>query len=242
MGRENHVDRLMTTCFTLYYRSRRPMQTVTRWIVDGISSLLFPPCCRICSEPVGNPEEIICETCRKDMVRVSGYICETCGRPLPDGQSVGQCCGRCMIAPPPFERARYGFFHQGNVRRALIDFKYGGLMHHGKGLAQLLSETFRESFSGDDIDLIIPMPMHPRRLIKRGFNQVVYLAGRLAHNTGIPMKRNVLKKIKDTVPQVGLSRSQRLTNVKGSFGVARTEDLMGKRLLLLDDVLQQDPR
>jgi len=141
-----------------------------------------------------------------------------------------------MTAPPPFERARYGFFHERNLRRALINFKYNGLLHHGRGLALLLSETFQESFGKEDMDFIIPMPMHRRRLIERGFNQVILLGGRLSRRTGIPMERDIFRKIRDTIPQVGLTRSQRLTNVKGSFGVTDAGKLSGKRLLLLDDV------
>ncbi|MGB9616657.1 MAG: ComF family protein [Desulfomonilaceae bacterium] len=141
-----------------------------------------------------------------------------------------------MTIPPPFEKARYAVFHQGKVRRALINFKYGGLLHHGRGLSLLLTEAFQHFFGGCHIDFIAPMPMHPRRLITRGFNQVVFLGGKLANHTGIPMKRDMLVKIRDTPPQVGLSRSQRLTNVKGSFGITNPEELRGRRVLLLDDV------
>ncbi len=212
------------------------MLSFARSIIDGICSLVFPPCCSICDESVSSSYEIICSSCRDGFVRVSGNICETCGRPLSDAQEKGAVCGRCITEPPPFEMARYGFFHVGNLRRALIDFKYFGRLHHGQGLALLLNETFQQAFSKKDIDLIIPMPMHPRRLIKRGFNQVVLLGDRLARATGIPMKRDTLRKIKDTMPQVGLTRTQRLTNVAGSFGVLSPEEVCDRSLLLLDDV------
>lgn len=212
------------------------MHPVTQWIVNGMSSLLFPPTCSICDGPVGNFEEVICAYCRDSIFIVSSPYCEICGRPLPEGQEHRQSCGRCMSTPPYFDKVRYGVFHQGNLRRALINFKYDGLLHHGRGLALLIIETFYKYFINDDIDVIIPMPMHPRRLIKRGFNQVVFLGDRLADRTGITMKRDVLVKVRDTLPQVGLSRALRLTNVRGSFGVTRPKELRGKRLLLLDDV------
>uniref|UniRef100_A0A7C4EWX5 ComF family protein n=1 Tax=Desulfomonile tiedjei TaxID=2358 RepID=A0A7C4EWX5_9BACT len=212
------------------------MHRAAKWVIDGISSLLFPPCCTICEKPVGNPEEVICASCRDSLAYVEIPLCETCGRPLPDGHEPGQLCGKCMSTSPPFDKARYAVFHQGNVRRALVNFKYGGLLHHGRGLSLLLTEAFQKFFGSSHIDFIVPMPMHPRRLIKRGFNQVVFLGGKLAEHTGIPMKRGALVKIRDTLPQVGLSRTQRLTNVKGSFGVSKSEELRGRQVLLLDDV------
>ncbi len=212
------------------------MHRAAKWVLDGISSLLFPPCCALCENLVPTAGEVICASCRDSLLYVDFPLCETCGRPLPHGHGADQLCGQCINTPPPFDKARYAVFHQGHVRRALINFKYGGLLHHGRGLSLLLTEAFEKFFSRCRIDFITPMPMHPRRLIERGFNQVFFLGGKLANHTGIPLKRDMLIKVRDTLPQVGLSRTRRVTNVKGSFGTAGSGELRGAQVLLLDDV------
>jgi ComF family protein len=156
--------------------------------------------------------------------------------PLSAEATPAAVCGACLNAPPPYRKARFGVVHVGNVRRALIGFKYYGQIHRRAALARILTETFDHYFNADNADVIIPMPMHPRRLIQRGFNQVVLLGESLTRHSGIPLYRNTLTKIIDTLPQVGLPRAQRVKNIKGSFGTNGNERIRGKRVLLVDDV------
>jgi ComF family protein len=103
-------------------------------------------------------------------------------------------------------------------------------------LSQILTEAFRRHFQPTDFDLIVPVPIHRRRLIHRGFNQVVVLAKKLSQDTGIPLDRTSFKKIKDTPPQVGLTRPARVKNLRGSFGIQRSNRIRRRNVLLVDDV------
>ncbi len=117
-----------------------------------------------------------------------------------------------------------------------LRFKFAGALHVATALSQILIEAFRRHFQPADFDLIVPVPIHRRRLIHRGFNQVVVLAEKLSQDTGIPLDRTSFKKIKDTPPQVGLTRPARVKNLRGSFGIQRSNRIRGRKVLLVDDV------
>ncbi|HMK36636.1 MAG TPA: ComF family protein, partial [Desulfomonilaceae bacterium] len=133
-------------------------------------------------------------------------------------------------------RARFGVYHDGMLRDALVRFKYQGDLYTGRALSELFVQAFYRHFSGEQFHVLIPVPIHVKRLTNRGFNQSLILAQRLSDATGIPVSRSGLRKITDTPPQVGLKRSERISNLKGSFGVFRPADVRGRRILLVDDV------
>jgi ComF family protein len=141
-----------------------------------------------------------------------------------------------MVGNPPYGKARYGVRYEGDFRKALIAFKYNGALHLGNALAQFLIEAFQLHYADSSFDGIIPIPLHPRRLCSRGHNQVVILGGKLSRVSGIPLVRTCLEKKVNRPPQVGLTRSERAVNVRGSFRVARPGMIKGRRILLIDDV------
>jgi len=210
--------------------------TAAQFMLEDISAVLFPPSCGFCDEPINHRKLLICDACRDALAAVPSPICDTCGRPFPAVADTPGVCGGCLSSPPSYCKARFGVVHQGTVRRALTAFKYHGQIHRRPALGGVLIETFHSFFTAGDLDMIVPMPIHARRLIQRGFNQAVLLGATLSRHTRIPMCRTVLRKIKDTPPQVGLTRPQRLRNVRGSFGITGRERIQDKRVLLIDDV------
>jgi ComF family protein len=122
------------------------------------------------------------------------------------------------------------------VRNALVRFKYYGALHAARALSDLLIETFFRDLKPNEFSMIVPVPIHPRRLLQRGFNQTVVLAERLSQATSIPLDRRSLLKIKDTPPQVGLPRPERIKNLKGSFGVRSSSRIKDAKVLIVDDV------
>lgn len=204
---------------------------------DALSDLFFPPVCSFCESASVESGASLCEDCRDSIDRVGGPICIQCGLPIP-GLSLAPSgrCGRCLTDPPRYERARYGVYYQGTVRDALLRLKFAGALHIAPALSLILTEAFRRHFESGDFDLIVPVPIHRTRLIRRGFNQVVELGKRLSKDTGIPLDRTSFQKVKDTAPQVGLTRAARVKNLRGSFGVKRPDRIRGRNILLVDDV------
>ena len=104
-------------------------------------------------------------------------------------------------------------------------------------LAPLLAGTFVESWKRGEFDFLVPIPLHPKRKHKRGFNQAALLARKLSHLIAIPCCEMALRRVRDTAPQVGLSDSERLRNLHAAFQCSNRALVVGKRLLLIDDVM-----
>lgn len=203
----------------------------------ALSDLFFPPVCAFCEAVIDGSEEVLCEGCCDSVDAVSGLVCVQCGLPVPGLAAAGSSrCGQCLVNPPAYDRARYGTYYKGVVRDALVRFKFAGALHTAEALSQILVEAFRRHFQPTDFDLIVPVPIHRTRLIHRGFNQVVLLAEKLSQATDIPLDRTSFQKMKDTPPQVGLTRSARVKNLRGSFGIQRPGLIRGRKVLLVDDV------
>jgi ComF family protein len=118
----------------------------------------------------------------------------------------------------------------------LVKFKYYQTLSISRPLAHILMEAFHRYFTPDQFDLIVPIPISKRRLLMRGFNQSAILARALSAHTGIPVGLTHLRKVKETLPQVGLPRTERVANIGNSFGVSRSDRIQGRRVLLVDDV------
>jgi len=180
---------------------------------------------------------MLCPTCTESVEPIRSPFCDRCGRPFPSFTGVPlHYCGECLSNPPAYHRARFAVEYDEPVRGAITRFKYGSAFQIVRPLSLLLAQAFQDHFSDHEIDLILPIPMHRKSLIRRGFNQALVLAERLARHTGIPIDRSSFTKTKDTPPQAGLSRKERITNLRGSFGIARADRVAGRRVLLVDDV------
>jgi len=207
-------------------------------LMRAVADLILPRTCPFCEDAaLLQTDQVLCPACRGALREIAGPLCQKCGLPvqtlLPDGPEF---CGRCLSSPAAFGTARYGFSYEESLRLAILRFKFYGGLALGPTLAALLVEAFDRHFDRQAYDVIVPMPIHPRRLVERGFNQAVILADGLSAAIGIPVDRDSFRKIKDTPPQVGLTEAQRAANLRDSFAAARPERLKGRRILLVDDV------
>lgn len=132
--------------------------------------------------------------------------------------------------------ARYGLYYENLVRVAITRFKFNASLYSSRPLADLLIETFNKHYIKQNFDVILPVPVHTRRLMARGFNQVTILSQKLATATGIPLDRTSLVKTKNTEPQVRLSRAKRLLNLTNAFQINNKKTIVKKRVLVVDDV------
>jgi ComF family protein len=204
---------------------------------ESLWEVLFPPSCVFCDSVRAESATGLCIACRDSIRPVSQPFCRQCGIPVAGLSLQGTgLCGRCLNKPPPYRKTRYGVHYEALLRDALIRFKFYGALHLSRTLSHILVETFDRHFGSDEIDLIVPVPLHRRKLLERGFNQVAVLSARLAGSTGLPLDRFALRKVKDTPPQVGLRRAQRVANLRNSFAVRDSGKIRGKSILLVDDV------
>jgi ComF family protein len=127
-------------------------------------------------------------------------------------------------------------FFDGPVREMIHRFKYDKRVHLARPLGLLAAVQLAPFARMTAPDLIIPVPLHVKRLRQRGFNQSVLLGNVLAREWRVPLCRSNLRRIRWTDPQIGLSAEERVSNVRGAFAVTNPALVKGKRVILLDDV------
>ncbi|MBK8251434.1 MAG: ComF family protein [Polyangiaceae bacterium] len=120
------------------------------------------------------------------------------------------------------------------MANAVRRFKYGGRTDLAQPLGRLLVRAVE--YTSLEADLVIPVPLHPRRLVTRGYNQAALLGAFVADLTRAPLRTNVLKRSRDTAHQAWLGRAQRLVNLQDAFEIKRPEAVAGRRVVLVDDV------
>jgi len=126
--------------------------------------------------------------------------------------------------------------YEGSLQEAIHRWKYEGKTYLTPLFAKWMAEGLNRYWEPHSFDLLIPVPLHRQRLIERGFNQVLLLVREISFRTGIPYRKTILQKKKPTIPQVTLSGLERERGLRGAFHVIGGEELVGKSVLLVDDV------
>ncbi len=194
---------------------------------------LFPPACPLCLKtlPLRHDEEF-CPSCRADFHPLPSARCPLCALPYAGTENSEHLCGRCSVAQPAFSRVFAAGLYAGGLRRAVHQFKFNRRVALDRPLARLL---FQALPAGMEIDLVIPVPLHLKRLRQRHYNQAQLLAEEVAKFGGWSLDKELLLKIRATEDQHNLSARQRETNLRGVFQLQRR--LAGEHVLLIDDVM-----
>ena len=187
--------------------------------------LLLPLRCLGC----GREGDLICPPCCQSLPRVKLPLCQRCGATTGEGNL----CPACISHPLTIDGIRSVFLYQGTVRQAILQLKYKHLKVVATLLAQLLAEFLRSyPLKGE---MLVPVPLHPRRLRERGYNQASLLARELGKSISLPVVEDTLVRVRDAVPQARTgSAIERRRNVQDAF--ACHKGLEGKQILLVDDV------
>lgn len=201
-----------------------------RGALESLLELLFPPACVACGKVLPAPS-FFCEACDLAVERLPPACCRTCAEP---GTFPHATCPRCRASPPPFARAFAPLAHEGPVARAIHRFKYEDHPELAPRLGELLAGEAR-SFLAQAPPTVVALPLHPRRFRERGYDQAQLLASALARASGREAPLGLLTRARETRRQVGLSESERASNMVGAF--AASPQVAGLELLLVDDVL-----
>ncbi|MGQ9747243.1 MAG: double zinc ribbon domain-containing protein [Candidatus Caldatribacteriaceae bacterium] len=203
---------------------------------EGFINFLLPQHCVACGRYVdvssGFP---LCEECLSKIPFLEEAFCLVCGRLVGGGNTLF--CHRCRTFPFHFDRARAVTWYETPIRECICAFKYQGVLSLVSFLGSLLAEYCERHPLLEGIDYLLPVPLHPRRLRERGFNQALLLGNYLRAHFRIPLLEKAVVRWQDTPPQVGLSTKERRKNVQDAFRVLEPAPLQGTRILILDDVL-----
>ncbi len=239
-----------------------------------IHETVFPPKCLVCatffrtpdqsrqgspanSGPDGNDRPLsvqtqlgislatfLCPNCLAELMMVESPFCICCGMPFKSRQGPDHYCGACIASGKAFGIARAPLVYDRIMAEVIHCFKYRGKIQLARPLGELLLTAFMFFWDKDSIDTILPVPLHPGRFRRRGFNQAYLLirnwpdmaAGGSWDLSSIRIERDVLIRKIPTAPQTALGRAQRAHNIKNAFDLNREEAIAGKRVLLIDDV------
>jgi ComF family protein len=180
----------------------------------------------------------VCGACWGKLKPYEGILCSICGYPLPSIQReiLITRCGACRRQLYAFDFARTWSLFEDPFKEIIHQFKY----NHRRGLAFPLAcrlvDLYGSRIVSFNIEGVIPVPLHQKRKSERGFNQSAELARHFCRQTGLPFWETCLKRTRATLVQAGLSRRERRNNVRGAFEVPRGEKVVGKKILLVDDV------
>lgn len=191
-------------------------------ILRKMINLLYPLKCIFCGE-------IIFE----------GMVCKKCKHSLEFVNQVEWTLGRrydCQI----YDGVIPTFYYSGNARNAIASLKFKGNKQSSKVLAEYMAEAYNRipnALEGISFDIIVPVPMHASGMRARGYNQAELLAKELSKLLQIPMCSNVIYKTKKNKTQHNLQRDKRKANVSGIYSLDKAANVVGKNILLVDDVL-----
>lgn len=190
-----------------------------------IGQALFAQDCVLCQAASGT--QMLCEACARELPPAA----PACPRCALVGNSDAE-CGACIADPPHFDASRAAFAYAFPVDALIQALKYGGQL----ALAGLFArELHRRVERARDVDLILPLPLHPARLAERGFNQAAEIGKVLSRLSGITMKTGLARRVRDTAPQTALPWRERASNMRRAF--ACDVDLAGLRIAVVDDVM-----
>jgi ComF family protein len=194
---------------------------------DDFISLLFPRLCYACGNHLLRNEYLICTECYVIIPRTNYHL-------EKDNPVEQLFWGRCMVE----RAAAFSFYNKGSrIRNLIHNLKYKGIREAGYELGKIYGLSLNSSGFMKDIDLIIPVPLHPTKERIRGFNQSEIISRGIADAALLPVETKILERIMVSATQTKRSRYERWTNVEGIFRVREPEMITGKHVLLVDDVI-----
>lgn len=196
---------------------------------------VLPPRCPACNGPVATAG--MCAACWSQVQFIAAPYCLRLGTPFPYDPGEGVISPAAIADPPAYHRARAVARYEGPARAIVHALKFRDRMEVARVMAGLMTRAGRELLA--ECDVIVPVPLHRRRLFSRRFNQSALLADAIARAAGHEHAAAAIARVRATRQQVGLSARERHRNVAGAFRVpAETRSLIeGRRVLLVDDVM-----
>lgn len=205
-------------------------------VVARLFNLVFPDDCRVCGNSLTSLSRVpVCAPCLGSVQPLTfEHACSRCGAPFLSAEALsGGLCRLCRTGAITFQHCYSYGPYDGVLSRLIHLLKYEGVTPLTERLGGLMARALPRT---ESFDAIVPMPLHPWRRFRRGFNQAELLAREVGRRTGLPVVA-VLQRRKATVAQAGLTNAQRRANVRGAFRVRTAEKIEGRHLVLVDDVL-----
>jgi ComF family protein len=206
------------------------------WLQASLG-LIYPEICQLCRTQRATARDgFVCAKCWSHVRFIRAPFCDRCGLPYPGDLTTKFECTNCRELALHFSSARSAVVAKTVVLETIHRFKYQRALWFENFLSDLLIREAAPVLLGQNWGFIVPVPLHPLKLREREFNQAARLAAPLATAVGIPLNEKILERIAPTVTQTLLTREERATNMKNAFGVRRSANVAGKKIIIVDDV------
>jgi ComF family protein len=202
-------------------------------MIRSLTESLFPNLCMACRKTLAGPEPF-CPACARLVEPLSQAVCTVCASPLPAYPDGGECL-RCIRRETGFDAFYAAFHYGGPIKEAILALKHSGRLEFSDRLATLLARKMADRIPADCAG-VTSVPLHPRRLTRRGYNQAEILSKGLAKRLGLPHRPALLRRIRDTGTQGRKGAKERAENVRCAFRPMADRRPISGQIILVDDV------
>ncbi len=200
-------------------------------IMAAALQLLYPRRCPVCDRIVQPQGEKICTECLRKFKLITPPWCMQCGKKLSEEREY---CRDCMSGKHIYDRGR-SLYEYDSAVKSLYRFKYAGRREYADFYGEQAAEYLGEFIRAVKPDALVPVPLHRKRLAARGYNQAELFAREIGKRMGIPVRADLLVRVRNTVPLKQLNPKERQNNLKKAFHIPRN-DVKLKTILLVDDI------
>lgn len=205
--------------------------------IGKVLRAIYPPQCLACGDPT-ETEFALCGPCWRDTPFITGLTCDACGTPLPgEGGGDPVLCDDCMTIARPWAHGRAALAYDGRARRMILQLKHGDRTDLAPALAAWLLSAARPLLTPDT--LVVPVPLHRTRLLRRRYNQAALLSAQLARQAGLPHRPDALIRTRRTRKLDGHGKEARFAALQGAIAPHPRHGaaVQGRDILLVDDVM-----
>ena len=206
-------------------------------LLTKVLRVIYPNRCILCDRVISREVKYksvwlnLCEDCKDKLVEIKDPVCPCCGRPVSEKETL---CSDCITKKHEFISGRFTLSYE-CIARSIYRFKYNNKPFYAKDYARIIYQANKDWIEYINPDGFIPVPLHKKRMNKRGYNQALELSRALSELTGIPTYDNYVLRIKNTIPQKVFDRKGRQINMKKAFIVPKN-DVKLTIVILVDDI------
>lgn len=193
----------------------------------------IPSCCLLCNQR-SNSGIDLCTGCLQQLPWLNRG-CEQCAQPLNSEHASTRFCGACLCTPPAYDSTLAPFSYQDTMITLIAKLKFNKNLSVGRVLGELMARHIKTNTPSDMPSLLLPVPLHPKRLRQRGYNQAIIIAEHLSKQLKIPLNRTLCKKIRHTATQSRVDAKHRHANIDHAFEIASRN--LPSHVAIIDDVM-----
>ncbi|MBB6216407.1 ComF family protein [Anaerosolibacter carboniphilus] len=212
-------------------------KTMVNELIETLLDFVYPRniYCILCGEVIEKTESYsLCTTCQEQVKFITSRFCEKCGKPL-ESMYLPQKCPDCIQNVHYFTKGFSCIEYDDNIKKLVYDLKYHNKRYLAYHMAEMMTARFMK-LEWEKPDVIVPIPLHPKKEKERGFNQSALIAKYIGESLDIPVEYRSVLRTKETETQNRLNREERKENLKNAFQIIKSQKFTDKKVLILDDI------